>query len=102
MANRGSPDPKPARDRPSLASSGSSSSSKIIRQRQGQREFPATTDQLVNTEDRLQRARFYNGNVRDLNNKVKPSPQTSSLRCLASKRGTSRWKKQCERRRRWS
>jgi len=41
------------------------------------KNFLALQDELVNTEDRIQAARrFYNGNVRDLNNKIEMFPSS--------------------------
>jgi LemA protein len=44
-------------------------------------------EELVNTEDRLQRARrFYNGNVRDYNNRVEVLPSNIVARCFGLKK----------------
>jgi LemA protein len=44
-------------------------------------------NELVNTEDRIQRARrFYNGNVRDYNNRVEIFPSNIVARCCGFKR----------------
>jgi len=43
-------------------------------------------EELVNTEDRIQRARrFYNGNVRDYNNRVEIFPSNIVARCFGLK-----------------
>jgi LemA protein len=45
--------------------------------------FLALQGELVNTEDRIQRARrFYNGNVRDYNNRVEVLPSNIVARCF--------------------
>jgi len=44
-------------------------------------------EELVNTEDRIQRARrFYNGNVRDYNNRVEVLPSNIVARCFGLKK----------------
>jgi len=44
-------------------------------------------EELVNTEDRIQRARrFYNGNVRDYNNRVEVLPSNILARCFGLKK----------------
>jgi LemA protein len=49
--------------------------------------FLQLQDELVNTEDRIQRARrFYNGNVRDYNNRVEIFPSNIVARCCGFKR----------------
>lgn len=49
--------------------------------------FLALQEELVNTEDRIQRARrFYNGNVRDYNNRVEVLPSNVVAKCFGLKK----------------
>lgn len=48
--------------------------------------FLELQEELVNTEDRIQRARrFYNGNVRDYNNRVEVFPSNIVAKCFGLK-----------------
>jgi len=48
--------------------------------------FLKLQEELINTEDRIQRARrFYNGNVRDYNNRVEVFPSALVARCSGFK-----------------